>query len=57
MQANKEMLNKEWQGLTNEEIGLAFHLSISKEKYETGLSVGLFTRAIEAMLKEKNYGV
>lgn len=44
----------QWQGLTDDEIGNAFHLSISKEKYETGLSVGLFARAIEAKLKEKN---
>ena len=46
--------NKEFVGLSDDEIGNAFHLSISKEKYETGLSVGLFARAVEQALKEKN---
>ncbi len=46
----------QWQGLTDDEIGNAFHASISKEKYETGLSIGLFARAIEQALMDKNHG-
>jgi len=50
MNANKQLINKEWQGLTDDEIVKAFNLCDWMNEPITE-----FARAIQQALKDKNY--
>ena len=50
-QAGHPLPEREWVGLTDEEIGECFEFIIEEDTQAIR-----FTRAIEAKLKEKNYG-